>query len=171
MWRPVSITLSCTSLITHRLINQILQHNITTFYLKLRLTTLLKRNARPVAPVKRVLINSLRFVRKVSQAAQENRRIPPICCRNILPMLDVVLCLLGVQKSIPFLCMSCITESKPRTATQVYSIVAKRTITYGTIFILLGCEATVVRRCGVLYVAVNNVPIYQLFSQSSYFCD
>ena len=43
-------------------------------HLYLRLTTLLKRNALPVAPVNRVEMSSLRFVRKVSHCAHENSR-------------------------------------------------------------------------------------------------
>lgn len=68
MCRPVNITLSCTSLY-------------------IRFTTLLNRNARPVAPVKRVLINSALFVKFVSHLAHENKRLPPICSKNILPIL------------------------------------------------------------------------------------
>lgn len=68
MCRPVSMTLSCTSL-----------------YVKL--TTLLNKKARPVAPVNLVLINSERFVRFVSHLAQENNRFPPICSKNIFPII------------------------------------------------------------------------------------
>lgn len=42
------------------------------------LSTLLKRKARPVAPVKRVEMSSARLVRMVSQFAQENSRVPPM---------------------------------------------------------------------------------------------
>lgn len=62
------MTLSCTSL-----------------YVKL--TTLLNKNARPVAPVNLVLINSERFVKFVSQVAQENKRVPPMCSKNIRPIV------------------------------------------------------------------------------------
>ena len=48
--------------------------------------TLLKRNALPVAPVNRVEMSSERLVRIVSQFAQENRRVPPIWSRKILPI-------------------------------------------------------------------------------------
>lgn len=57
----------------------------TSLYCKL--TTLLKRNALPVAPVNRVEMSSERLVRIVSQFAQENRRVPPIWSRKILPIL------------------------------------------------------------------------------------
>ena len=50
-------------------------------YLYLRLTTLLKRKALPVAPVKRVEISSARLVRNVSHWAQEKIRDPPKCSR------------------------------------------------------------------------------------------
>jgi hypothetical protein len=66
------MTLSCTSL-----------------YVKL--TTRLKRKARPVAPVNLVLISSDRFVRFVSHLAQEKRRLPPICSRKIRPIVAYVL--------------------------------------------------------------------------------
>lgn len=68
MCLPVSITRSCTSL-------------------NVKLTTLLKRKARPVAPVNRVLISSERFVKLVSHRAHENRRLPPMCSRNTFPIL------------------------------------------------------------------------------------
>ena len=68
MWRPVNMTLSCTSL-----------------YVKF--TTRLNKKARPVAPVNLVLINSDRFVKFVSHLAHEKRRLPPICSRNIRPMM------------------------------------------------------------------------------------
>lgn len=51
--------------------------------------TLLKRNALPVAPVNRVEMSSERLVRIVSQFAQENRRVPPIWSRKILPIFIV----------------------------------------------------------------------------------
>lgn len=50
------------------------------------LPTLLKRKALPVAPVKRVEMSSERLVRIVSQFAQENRRVPPIWSKKILPI-------------------------------------------------------------------------------------
>lgn len=69
MCLPVNITLSWTSLYV-------------------RFTTLLKRNALPVAPVKRVLISSERFVKLVSHVAQENKRLPPMCSKNIRPIVS-----------------------------------------------------------------------------------
>lgn len=51
------------------------------------MTTLLNRKARPVAPVKRVLISWPLFVRLVSQEAQENNRVPPMCSKKITPIL------------------------------------------------------------------------------------
>jgi len=68
MCRPVNITLSCTSLY-------------------FRLTTLLNRKARPVAPVNLVEMSSPLLVRTVSQLLHENNRLPPQCSMNILPML------------------------------------------------------------------------------------
>lgn len=50
------------------------------------LPTLLKRKALPVAPVKRVEMSSERLVRIVSQFAQENRRVPPMWSKKILPI-------------------------------------------------------------------------------------
>ena len=85
MCLPVSITLSCTSLY-------------------LRLTTLLNRKARPVAPVNLewilsvlqwlavlwmshlVEMSSSLLVRTVSHEAQENRRVPPMCWMKIRPI-------------------------------------------------------------------------------------
>lgn len=49
--------------------------------------TLLKRKARPVAPVKRVEISSERLVRIVSQLAHEKRRVPPMWSRKIRPIV------------------------------------------------------------------------------------
>jgi len=49
--------------------------------------TLLKRNARPVAPVNRVEISSDRFVRDVSQVPHENSLDPPMCSKNVLPII------------------------------------------------------------------------------------
>lgn len=49
--------------------------------------TLLKRKARPVAPVKRVEMSSERLVRIVSQLAQEKRRVPPMWSRKIRPIV------------------------------------------------------------------------------------
>ena len=49
--------------------------------LYLRLTTLLKRKALPVAPVNLVEMSSFRLVRKVSHCAHENSRFPPMCSR------------------------------------------------------------------------------------------
>jgi len=47
----------------------------------------LKRNARPVAPVNRVEISSDRFVRDVSQVPHENSLDPPMCSKNVLPII------------------------------------------------------------------------------------
>lgn len=58
--------------------------------------TLLKRKARPVAPVKRVDMSSERFVKIVSQLAQENRRVPPIWSKKIRPIVQV--CLIAERK-------------------------------------------------------------------------
>lgn len=55
--------------------------------LKLRLTTRLNKNARPVAPVKRVDISSARFVRGVSQLAHRKILDPPRWLKNMRPML------------------------------------------------------------------------------------
>lgn len=49
--------------------------------------TLLKRKARPVAPVKRVEMSSDRFVRMVSQLAQEKRRVPPMWSKKMRPIV------------------------------------------------------------------------------------
>lgn len=49
-------------------------------------TTLLKRNARPVAPVNLVLISSLLLVRFASQEAHEKSLAPPRCSKKILPI-------------------------------------------------------------------------------------
>jgi hypothetical protein len=54
---------------------------VLTSNLYLRLTTLLKRKALPVAPVNRVEINSALLVRKVSHCAQENILDPPKCSK------------------------------------------------------------------------------------------
>ena len=53
----------------------------------LKLTTRLKRKARPVDPVNLVLISSSRLVRKVSQRPQEKSLEPPKCSRYILPII------------------------------------------------------------------------------------
>lgn len=50
-------------------------------YLYLRLTTLLKRKALPVAPVNLVEMSSFLLVRKVSHCAHEKSRFPPMCSR------------------------------------------------------------------------------------------
>ena len=55
--------------------------------LKLRLTTRLNKNARPVAPVNRVDISSARFVSGVSQLAQRKILDPPRWLKNMRPML------------------------------------------------------------------------------------
>lgn len=49
--------------------------------------TLLKRKARPVAPVKRVEMSSERLVRIVSQLAHEKRRVPPMWSKKIRPIV------------------------------------------------------------------------------------
>ena len=56
--------------------------------LKLRLTTRLNKNARPVAPVKRVDINSARFVSGVSQLAHRKILEPPRWLKNMRPMFS-----------------------------------------------------------------------------------
>ena len=48
---------------------------------------MLKRNALPVAPVKRVEMSSERLVSGVSQLAHEKRREPPRWLRKIRPMV------------------------------------------------------------------------------------
>lgn len=64
---------------------------ITRFTKKIQIggncLTLLKRNARPVAPVKRVEISSERLVSIVSQLAHEKRRVPPMWSRKIRPIV------------------------------------------------------------------------------------
>ncbi|TRY95350.1 hypothetical protein DNTS_035033 [Danionella cerebrum] len=71
--------------------------------------TVLQRKALPVAPVKRVLINSDLFVRMVSQLAQENKRVPPMWSRKILPMAA-----LENTKSNPTFIFFCIIKTKQR---------------------------------------------------------
>ncbi|KRY50836.1 hypothetical protein T03_12544 [Trichinella britovi] len=67
MCLPVSMIRSCTSP-------------------KSKFTTLLKRKARPVAPVNRVDTSSLRFVKNTSQFVQENSRVPPKCSKKRRPI-------------------------------------------------------------------------------------
>ncbi|KAH9421399.1 hypothetical protein DERP_010536 [Dermatophagoides pteronyssinus] len=59
-------------------------------HVQLKLTTLLNKNARPVAPVNLVLNNCVRFVNGVSQLAQTYKRWPPICFKNTLPIILVL---------------------------------------------------------------------------------
>ncbi|KRZ89116.1 hypothetical protein T08_12467 [Trichinella sp. T8] len=71
MCLPVSMIRSCTSP-------------------KSKFTTLLKRKARPVAPVNRVDTSSLRFVKNTSQFVQENSRVPPKCSKKRRPIQTIL---------------------------------------------------------------------------------
>lgn len=86
------VELRCQTVPLIALFSKFFTHRVTEpntwTSLKLRFTTRLNKNARPVAPVNRVDISSARFVSGVSQLAHRKILDPPRWLKKIRPILS-----------------------------------------------------------------------------------